>query len=518
MNLSEALLCDELADLTPHLVPGDSGRATVSDLRLWEQNAVSYSSDYLYVVNSIKEIARNGTSLPSELPLHVICAHPAGDLPPLPAGSSVIILGVPLDASSLANRILGIFDDYQNWWDRMTEAVLSRRPLEKLMDIACEVIKNPIAIFDSSQSLMYHSENFTASRAGTIWDELLSNGSVENNYYTSAELKRIRTEFENSDGAFCMRPRRNPSHEHLMGPIKLEGKLAGSVGLVDVNAPFSDGQMFLVEQVMRQIENELRQQRSEAPKGNPYFLLRIIDGQDIEARVVAHHLEQRRWSLSDPYYLLLFAYQVSWSYSEEGKAVLRLIGLRYPNVLACYHDSHVIVVGRKKDHDVMDEAAREELEKFCAANYLYCGISNCTNDFLSLRNAYAQSNVALARLVAQDDPHPRTCAFSEGFTDYVIDALDSTAGLKTICDPLVLSLWKSDRGNKRELLDSLHAYLCCGRSVSAAARQLFVHRNTLLYRLGVLESLLSVNFEDLDNDRSLQLLLSCSAIKRLDQS
>ena len=57
------------------------------------------------------------------------------------------------------------------------------------------------------------------------------------------------------------------------------------------------------------------------------------------------------------------------------------------------------------------------------------------------------------------------------------------ASKRAACHPGVSRLWKSGQKKSPVLFDTLCAYIDQERSVSAAAKELFIHKNTLLYRL-----------------------------------
>lgn len=62
--------------------------------------------------------------------------------------------------------------------------------------------------------------------------------------------------------------------------------------------------------------------------------------------------------------------------------------------------------------------------------------------------------------------------------------------------PLVLYLENSELEVKRELLDTLQVYLMSERSVKRAAEKLFVHRNTVTYRIDIIRQLGMIDFDD----------------------
>ena len=62
--------------------------------------------------------------------------------------------------------------------------------------------------------------------------------------------------------------------------------------------------------------------------------------------------------------------------------------------------------------------------------------------------------------------------------------------------PLVLYLENSEIETKKELLETLKEYLLCERSVKRASEKLFVHRNTVTYRIDQIKQLNLVDFEN----------------------
>ena len=63
---------------------------------------------------------------------------------------------------------------------------------------------------------------------------------------------------------------------------------------------------------------------------------------------------------------------------------------------------------------------------------------------------------------------------------------------------VVTRLAEYDAQHGGGLLDTLDAYLACGKNVSRTSRTLFIHRNTLLFRLDKIRELLNVDLEDPD--------------------
>ena len=93
-------------------------------------------------------------------------------------------------------------------------------------------------------------------------------------------------------------------------------------------------------------------------------------------------------------------------------------------------------------------------------------------------------------------------------------SIDSSIDVVDLCYPKLIEIYRSDRNNRLELIECLYTYLICGRNMADTARRLFAHRNTLLYRLHVLEDVLGLKIDDLNEQELLMMLLSCLIIMR----
>ena len=72
----------------------------------------------------------------------------------------------------------------------------------------------------------------------------------------------------------------------------------------------------------------------------------------------------------------------------------------------------------------------------------------------------------------------------------------SAEALRSYCHPALLRMYAYDAQNNAQYLETLRAHAACGYRASQTAERLYVHVNTVLYRLSRIEALFSVNLED----------------------
>jgi|GEM_PF-2387732 len=511
MRLNNYLIYDELVKFQPSYLEKYPGNSEVIGARPWNDDLREINDQYLYVFDTYESVVQ----IEQKLPKNIICVCENVEHS-ISIDANMITVQKRMSSSSLLLCILDIIDQYRQWDERMTNSIINRKPLQDLMNIACEKLSNPIAIFDTSQTEMYHSENFLANYSNTIWENILTDGYTPLNYYTPNENEKIKTSFERQDFPFLLVPKRDPEHTHLAGPIKLNGHLFGSIGMVDINAPFTKGQLFLSYHIIKLIEFVFCSQTDATiMEEDHYYLLRLLNGLDIEDRVVNYHLGLKGWGICDEYYLLTFSFHSSMDSSGQGKAFIKRLKIQYPKVISCYYENLIIAVVRKSDYNILESSARDKLESFCESNYLRCGISNCFSNFMHVKYYYIQSKTVLTENDIQADTN--TLYYTDYFIQHVIHSIDSSTSLKAMCNPKILSLHYSSKNNRQELLHCIYTYLMMGRNIADTARKLFIHRNTLLYRIESVSDYLGLNLNTLDENQIFQILLSCIIVNNLDK-
>ena len=94
--------------------------------------------------------------------------------------------------------------------------------------------------------------------------------------------------------------------------------------------------------------------------------------------------------------------------------------------------------------------------------------------------------------------------FNAPTTDVILNYINET----------ILEIYIYDRDNNTSLLETLFQYLLNNRSLNETSRILFVHKNTVTYRLERVKDLFNIDFNNVENN--LSFMYSASIIKYLD--
>ena len=129
----------------------------------------------------------------------------------------------------------------------------------------------------------------------------------------------------------------------------------------------------------------------------------------------------------------------------------------------------------------------------CRKYHLIAGISNMYRDLRETRKYYqqAQKSVSLGAVYKDSDLN----YFSDIAPKEILNFMARQEDLLSFCVPEVLDLLNYDKKNGTALTDTLYVYLENVCSTTPAAKALFIHKNTLLYRIARIKEILHCDMQ-----------------------
>lgn len=106
----------------------------------------------------------------------------------------------------------------------------------------------------------------------------------------------------------------------------------------------------------------------------------------------------------------------------------------------------------------------------------------------------------------------RTHAFGDLGCLCFLNELSGSLAMRDFYEENMRTLLDYDRDNKMELVKTLEYYFFCKQNLRMTAEALFVHKNSVVYRLGKIEALLGKELDDYQTAFDLQLCLKLRSI------
>ena len=84
--------------------------------------------------------------------------------------------------------------------------------------------------------------------------------------------------------------------------------------------------------------------------------------------------------------------------------------------------------------------------------------------------------------------------YHDYFTEDLVYTIEKGTNIRSFCHPQILVLKEHDEATGSEYVKTVYNFLLFGRNLTNTADNLFIHRNTLTYRLSKIKELTDIEF------------------------
>lgn len=409
--------------------------------------------------------------------------------------------------SAVLDRIRDIFDEYDAWHSDCVDIILRGKSISDLLERSAFLLDNPIALFEASGVLICKAGDFRNRIEGTLWEEVLQSGFLPVEHVMPGEFDSVFKKFAEGERIVSGHFSKDPAHQFMCLPVTADHRVIGGLSCIDINSPFTEGQKKilltireLVSGAFRQTDgvNILANEEHSCPK-------HLLYGLPANAISVASYLKARKWSSHEIWRLYSFPVcPPDGGPSEISSYVNKLSGVLIRSPIFLF-ENELIAIVRTKDFDPGQAESREKLEKTAESISLRCYVSEPFSDFPLLSAFHGQCSL-LRKIDAEAGS---VLLFSEQYMHILTGILREHGNIEGFCHPVIFALANDEKGSGRVLVRNLKTYLLNGRNIAETCRTLNIHRNTLIYRLQKLESLLQLSLNYADENTLCYLTMSC---------
>lgn len=396
------------------------------------------------------------------------------------------------------------FMELSSWDASMLEAIAGGGEAEAVLEIASQQLDNPIALFDAHQGLVAYSGEIPASAKGTMWEDVLLRNRWSDDDYTYDERMRFARDSRRS-WPTVLSSRRDPGHVDLGLILIANGEAVGSIGQVDVVAPITPGQIALADLAGSRIAMALaaRASRSPGEDETTHLVARLLHGKSPNMGLLAYRLAGRGWKDQRGFRIVVCPINTQLEHALSKRSALARLRAAWPQAVVLTSDEHYVALSNGDEPPSVFVGGLEQLGMTVVIGEPY-------SDIEDTRSAYEQC-LMLSRACGSGRPGP--IRYSEGFDRVLANILEESAQGTLACNQTILGLARDglggDIGRGQSLVRELYTYLLAGRNAMAAARELYLHRSTLIYHLERLEQVLALDFDELSHAQVLFLEVSC---------
>jgi len=401
----------------------------------------------------------------------------------------------PLD-TDVEKEIYACVNAYTEWKEQCLKTVVVSDTVNDVLEQCASILSNPIALFDDSLVMTAYAGKIPESIEGTIWEEVLKQGISRPEIYSKEEADLIARQLESGKKSFVWRSKLFHNQEHICAQVYRNDIPFGLLGSSDLYGGFSKGEILLVEDVSSFISLFFSSNHSNPEEKTSFYNIeRMLNGLSVNETALIKSIEPLGWNIFDTY--LVYSMRKGRSNEYASSSWQKRMKKMFENALVIIHEDHlVLLVNTTKDHDFHAERMQKEFS-------FACGSSMPFRDLRKLHYSYIQSRIALS--YAEEN---HTIYFPSVFQSYVMESLSKVTEIRALCHPRVIELYEGDE-NDVTLAKNLRVYLGCGRNIADTARKLYIHRNTLLYRLEKLDAFFEKKLSEISEEEAFLIQMSC---------
>lgn len=232
-----------------------------------------------------------------------------------------------------------------------------------------------------------------------------------------------------------------------------------------------------------------------------YFVCDLLEGNLTDPRVIRERLEHFNWNLQGKGRVQIFSIRrddgMEGTDSGERRRLLDRFSAAFPQYKTFFYRDRLKMLCPVREDLRMDERFCETMKEILRQESLSAGASrpmtylNAVPDF----NRQADQAAELGRKLRPE----KLLYFYDNYALYhALELAADREDLYQFCHSAVMLLRDYDRTHETELAESLRVYLTHNRSVGETAAALYVHRNTMNYRIARIGELTKLDLSDPD--------------------
>jgi len=441
-----------------------SGNPSITGVRFLSGNVSEFSLEYVYLGNA-SDIFSDSQYADS-----VILVH----------GHDLIIIRDE-DRDIILNDLLGAFDYYNRWEAALWEVSTADDALQKMVDICKDVIPYPMRIAAVDGKLVASSKNYGPDDVNELWKIMHTTGYISIN-----SGGPIMTNHGLTLPDWSAKPQiyRHPGLKtrYIGANIYTDSEIIATVMIWEQAKLFTPCASQLCDifcQALTYVAK--KQEKSIGIRSKASVLADLLDGLDIDGSSLAQ-LEKK----CGPPFLLVVIRNTAGNMNIQVKKRL-LNGVNIDPCTSLIYGENVVVLLSENQIDSLLKNFSDFMNKYYAL-----GISLPFYYLSDLPSRYKQAIFALEK--SNGTPGIFYCkdyAFS-----YLLENVKFHNNALELTHPALDTLQRYDEAQKSQLYKTLYKFILNDRNLVSTSEALFIHRNTLVFRIKRITSIISADLDD----------------------
>ncbi|MDR2108965.1 MAG: helix-turn-helix domain-containing protein [Coriobacteriales bacterium] len=419
---------------------------------------------------------------------------------------NIVWVPASVQLSKLFSEVAALFGAYNLWGEQMHDLLITKKRLKRLAEISLPIIRRPIHLVDSFLQVLFsvaeEDEHTLASRGHRF---IIDNDDPALSVLT---LDRFSESAYAHDEPFIL-----ARGEFLSQNIFISGHLVATLSFSQAGRPFSKRDyslLLLMTDILKNGLTYMEEWNTSAPRAVDAMLQLLLASGQVQESVIDAALKTMAWHENDSYYCIVAVPTNPVYPSGLLTATAKRVAAQISQMIYTVYQNIIVFVINADQSTVAQDDILELMVAQLAHLETSIGVSNIFDGFHALKQhfelALAAQKMGTDADLASGTVHPYH-RFEAHFMEFLIQTCSESVSLEAIIPRGLVQLNRYDRKYGTDLVHILAVFLRHDMRIASAARELYLHRNTLTSKVAQIRFLTRMDFE---NDPEVRLTLMVS--------
>lgn len=494
MNLSLALLKEKLKPIVKDANLGINCSLLHLPHPVFYAGEARLDSHILYI-SSAEKLSCDLAFMPASALISI------GDPPPTFINDQLelLVIDETADIFELSNTIHKIYETYGIWDAELQMCLRRQKSLQHLADLSEHIFENGISIMNADFYMVAHSTMNASQDSDEL--HLGSSGRIPIEQVNLFKNDKDYNEIKNERDVFIY-PAEVLPFRTLCKNIFLNDTFLFRIIVSEISHPFTDSD----SQILEHLANQLIQDsdylatfhRSKNSQLATLFQ-NIMSGNAYDQTAFEKELKQMNWSQNSTYCLVHIKPSSQDIYHTTTTYFCNVIMQDFRQTFAFSHVQSILVIINLDHLNEPRDVYFKKFNRMIKEGNFRVGYSNYCTGLKDLKDYFREAEIAL-EIGSRYDPAKSTHKFCDIVLPYMLNQISHELPGRLLVSPILLRLQKYDLKNHTDYVKTLEVFLNNNLNALQTAKDLFIHRATIVYRL---ERIKEIGKTDLKNKNDL---------------
>ena len=473
----------------------------IKSIKFFTGNQDTYDKNVLYIAK-VSDIMSN---LPIPTPINLMCIK---DYPVIIEeigvnGSNIMLICGSIELMEVFNTIQDILMEFWRFSgssEKFLNAIAKEKGIQEIVDIGYEFLGNPILVTDLGHKVIAYTNVDVDNHP---WNSIINAGYVPYNNVVNQEFKEFLEKAKIDSSPILLYT--NNKDTILRNVITMGSKLLGVINVIEHFKKIENNDIEIVKLLSYSISMSLQKNKficNSRGVASEYFLKDLFDGRIIHKETIEERIKFLDWNLKKNIYIIAIRSETLGTHAVS--TIMKNLQEIVSGSRAVFYNQDILLVFSQDKEISQDEEKLFLFRKLLRKERMYAGISRCFKSLIEINEHYNQAvkTLEIGKIINSGE----NLFHYEDFAMYILfENCGDIEDLKSVCHRALLILSEYDKKNGTDFMQCLRNYLIYDKNPAKVASVMFVHRNTINYRINKIKEITNIDFDNYESTLHLSI-------------